>query len=81
MALSYLGIEHSQRHLNRLLGLTTIGIPYTNLLRLESLGVQVTVDAGNERQLQQAIDQGLPVIAFLFTGELPYWSTAKKGLA
>ena len=73
MVLRSLGIEQSQRHLNQLLGLTSIGVPYTNLPRLARLGVQVAMDVGNEAQLQQAIDRDLPVIAFLFTGELPYW--------
>jgi ABC-type bacteriocin/lantibiotic exporter with double-glycine peptidase domain len=73
MVLRHVGLEQSQRHLNQLLGLTSIGVPYTNITRLTGLGVQVAMLVGDEAQLKQAIDLHLPVIAFLFTGDLPYW--------
>lgn len=73
MMLRFMGIEQSQHRLNQLLGLTSIGVPYTHITRLERLGVHVTIAMGNQTQLQQNIEQNLPVIAFLFTGELPYW--------
>jgi ABC-type bacteriocin/lantibiotic exporter with double-glycine peptidase domain len=73
MALRYVGIEQSQRRLNQLLGLTSIGVPYPHLKRLAQLGVQVVMDAGNQARIRQEIDNNVPVVAFLFTGDLPYW--------
>jgi ABC-type bacteriocin/lantibiotic exporter with double-glycine peptidase domain len=73
MVLRYSGLEHSQRHFNQLLGLTSMGVPYSNISRLARLGVKVAIHIGDQVQLQQAIDRNLPVIAFLFTGDLPYW--------
>jgi ABC-type bacteriocin/lantibiotic exporter with double-glycine peptidase domain len=73
MVLHYIGIEQSQQRLNQLLGLTSIGVPYTNLTRLTWLDVQVDMLMGDEAQIKQAIGSDRPIIAFLFTGDLPYW--------
>jgi ABC-type bacteriocin/lantibiotic exporter with double-glycine peptidase domain len=73
MVLANLGVKQSQRRLNQILGLTSIGVPYTNIVRLTRLGVQVVIDKGNQNQVQRLIEQGLPIIAFLFTGDLSYW--------
>ena len=73
MALRYIKIEQSQRYLNQLLGLTSIGVPYTNISRLTRLGVQVSLQGGDQLQIQQAIERNFPAITFLFTGDLPYW--------
>jgi uncharacterized protein YvpB len=68
-----MGINRSQHHLNQLLGLTSIGVPYPNIARLTQLGVQVAMNLGSQVQLQQEIDKNRPVIVFLRTGDLPYW--------
>ena len=73
MVLRFMGIEQSQHRLNQLLGLTSIGAPYTNITRLAQLDVRITIATGDQLRLQQSIEQNLPTIAFLFTGELPYW--------
>lgn len=73
MVLHYMGIEQSQRSLNQMLGLSSLGVPYTNLTRLTRLGIHIAIHVGNETQIEQAIDQNLPIIAFLLTGDLHYW--------
>ena len=73
MVLAYLGIEHSQAELNRLLGLTAIGTPYRNIERLARLGLTVSLRTGSASDLRAAIDDGTPPILFLMTGDLPYW--------
>ena len=70
MVLHYVGIEQSQRSLNQLLGLSSLGVPYTNLTRL---GIHVDIQTGNETQVEQALNHNLPVISFLLTGDLHYW--------
>lgn len=73
MALQYIGLDYSQRRLNQLLGLTPIGVPYSHVTRLTQLGVHVVLHAGNPAQIRQALERNLPAIAFLSTGDLPYW--------
>lgn len=71
--LSYLGVEQTQAGLNRLFGLTSIGTPFRHIQRLANLGVSVFLHRGDETALRDAIDQNLPPILFMKTGDLPYW--------
>ena len=73
MVLQYIGIEQSQRSLNQLLGLSSLGVPYTYLTRLTRLGIHVAIQVGNETHIEQALNHNLPVISFLLTGDLHYW--------
>ncbi len=74
MALSALSISVSQRELNKLFDLRTGGVPLTYIQRAERYGVKVTVLSGDERNLQQAIDQNLPPVLFVRTNQLTsYW--------
>lgn len=75
MVLRYLDREYSQARLNAMLGLTSIGTPYRNIQRLADLGVFVELRTGGENDLRLAVDQGTPPIAFIMTGDLPYWSS------
>lgn len=74
MVLQTLGFDLSQRRLNELLGLTPLGIPYSRLTRLTQVGVEVRLLSGDPTHLQAALDHGHPLIAFVHTGDLPYWS-------
>ena len=74
MALEHINVSVRQRRLNRLFGLTDMGVPWPRVARLSQLGVQVSLETGEEAQLQQAIDRNLPPIIFVRTGELTtYW--------
>ena len=73
IALQFLDIRRSQKELNHLLGLTAVGTPASRILRLAQLGVTVTYDSGHEQLISATIEQGLPLIVFIFTGDLPYW--------
>ena len=73
MVLQHIGVETTQSRLNRLFGLTSIGAPYSNIRRLDQLGIQVTVAAGDDSTIRSAIDRNQPVIVFIKTGDLSYW--------
>ncbi len=73
MALARLGITISQNELNRLFDLTPAGVPVPRLKRLEQYGVQVTIQQGDQVDLLQAIDRGVPLIVFVRTASLSYW--------
>jgi ABC-type bacteriocin/lantibiotic exporter with double-glycine peptidase domain len=73
IVLEHVGIKQSQVFLNRLLGLTSIGTPYSNIRRLAQLNVTVTMQPGDANDVRNAIDRNLPVVVFLLTGVLPYW--------
>ena len=74
MVLQHIGVETTQSRLNRLFGLTSIGAPYSSIRRLDQLGIQVTVAAGDDSTIRSAIDRNQPAIVFVKTGDLPYWS-------
>lgn len=61
----------------RLLALLHIGpyeTPRSNILRLESLGARVTYREATLDILANYLNAGQPVIAFVDTGHLHYWS-------
>ena len=73
MALAVIGVRQSQESLNQLLGLTSLGVPVSQIGRLGQLGVSVLLGKGDEHTLRDHLMRGLPTIVFLSTGELPYW--------
>lgn len=75
MVLAGSGLALSQAELNRLFGLTPVGVPLSRLQRLERYGVQVAIQRhGDLPDLHRAIEQRIPPIVFIRTGSLPYWS-------
>ena len=79
MVLNYLGVVRSQADLARLLGTrANIGTPHSHLARLKSPTIDVLYAAGDWDDLQQHLEQGRPVIAFVQAGELPHWRGRKS---
>jgi ABC-type bacteriocin/lantibiotic exporter with double-glycine peptidase domain len=74
MVLSHISIAWSQQRLNRLFEITSMGVPLSRIQRLGSQICNVLLHFGGESQVRQFIDQQLPLIAFVRTVELPYWS-------
>lgn len=74
MALEHLGIAVTQAELNELLKATPAGVPASCLTRIERYGVQTKFQKGTAEDLNQAIDQNIPPIVFVHTGQLPYWT-------
>jgi len=84
MVLQFLGIRKSQRNLNRLFQLTSFGVPFSRLTRLERFGVVVSIETfGHEHELIHAIDQQIASIVFLRTNHLPYrkWIGIIEGIS
>ena len=75
MALAYFGVSVSQREIARRLGhISGAGIPARNIVRLSRYGVDVQyAENGTPEDLSREIHNGAIVIAFVRTGELPYW--------
>jgi ABC-type bacteriocin/lantibiotic exporter with double-glycine peptidase domain len=74
MALAWLEISVSQHELNRLFDLTPVGVPLSRLKRLERYKIKVTIQKnGDLPQLLQCIDEGIPPLVFIHTGQLSYW--------
>ena len=74
MILAYLSIPSQQRQLNRLFGRTDMGARFPHVTRLTQYKVQVTLQSGDEHKIIQAINNGLPPVVFVATGELTsYW--------
>ncbi len=77
MVLAYWGIEVDQTRLARQLGLIRgAGVPASRLHRLSSRRLAVSYQSGSLAGLSLAIHQGIPPIALVYTGELPYWHYA-----
>lgn len=74
MVLAYLGRAMPYERLVELLGTRWFGTPAGHIERLEQLGIAVTVADLSLPAIHQYLDAGLPVIAFVSTADLPYWS-------
>lgn len=75
MLLGWLGIEATQSDLNRLFGLTMGGVPLSRLARLETIyRVRVTIRQGEAFTIADLIQNNQPLIIFVRTSELSYWS-------
>jgi ABC-type bacteriocin/lantibiotic exporter with double-glycine peptidase domain len=74
MVLGYLGraIEYAQ--LLRLLDIKPYGAPAGNIRLLANLSLTVVYSQTDMAGLETMLQQGHPVIVFVRTGELPYWT-------
>lgn len=75
--LSFYQIQQSQRQLNRILGLPSLGIPFSQITNVERIGVSVMLDMGEESAIQAQLDIGNPVIVPVLTNQLSYWGNEK----
>lgn len=74
MLLDYHQVPVDYTRLVQLLGIRSYGAAFSNLRRLEELGVSVIIEKGGIAKLHRALDQGSPVIVAVNTGPLTYWS-------
>ena len=74
MALEHVGVTTTQRQLNQLLTLTDAGVPASRIQVLIRFQVDVLYTSGSDVELRNLLDQNLPAVVFVFTGDLPYWS-------
>jgi ABC-type bacteriocin/lantibiotic exporter with double-glycine peptidase domain len=74
MVLAYWRRDVTYSALLRLLRIQPYGAPAGNIRLLSGLGVRVTYSKTSLRGLEALLDQGLPVIVFVRTGELPHWT-------
>lgn len=74
MLLDYLHLPTEYARLVPLLGIRSYGAAFSNLRRLEELGVKVIIEKGSIAKLHQALNQGSPVIVAVNTGPLTYWT-------
>jgi hypothetical protein len=74
MLIEYLGRSVPYQHLVALLEIGPLGAPRRNILRLARLGFQVTFREATLPVVAQYVNASHPVIAFVDTGELSYWS-------
>lgn len=76
MALDYLNEPVDYDRLLRILRISPdFGAPAFNIRLLEELGVTVVYrEFGSLDEIRQHLENRLPCIAFIRTGELPYWT-------
>lgn len=75
MVLAYFGRDQSYERLALVLGTRWFGTPAANILRLDQLGVKVELAELSLDEISARIDRNQPIIAFINTASLPYWST------
>jgi hypothetical protein len=74
MALAFQGVSRSQDQLAKQLHTRPLlGTPARNVQRLASHSIDVTHAESTFEQLQEWLASGIPIIAFIEAGELPYW--------
>ena len=74
MVLDFLGQSLPYAELLDLLNIGPYGAPRRNILRLTAVGLKVNYGEATPDILAAHLEGGHPVIAFVDTGELPYWS-------
>lgn len=74
MILDYLQLSVDYPRLLQLLEIRSYGAAFSNLCRLEMLGVSVTMKKGSVAMLREAVKNGLPVIVAVDTAALTYWT-------
>lgn len=75
MVLASFGHSMDQKDLARLLGTSWLGTPSSNIRRLTTLGYVVTYGETSLEEVATYLGQEIPVVAFVRTGDLPYWQT------
>lgn len=73
MVLQHLSVDIAYPDLLQLLRIRSFGAPAGNVRLLTQLGLEVTYSVSDMNGLRQLLDQQLPVVVFLRTGDLPYW--------
>lgn len=75
MVLQHMGIQRDQTSIARQMGLVEdVGVPLSRVTRLASVDVRVAIERESTFvRLEQVLASGLAPIAFVRTGELPYW--------
>jgi hypothetical protein len=74
MALAFLGRQQAEADLRTLMRIDPNGTPVRRLAELTHLGFDVRFATTDIRGLAAYLTSGLPPIALLCTGSLPYWS-------
>jgi len=74
MVLGYLGRSFPYADLLTLLGIGPYGAPRRNVLRLTVLDLHVNYGESTPDILSAYLKRRQPIIVFVDTGELPYWS-------
>ncbi len=74
MVLSHLGLHAGEDEVGRWLGSHEYGTPSYAVLRLTRRDLQVTFKEWSVPQLLAALNEGIPVIAFVRTAFLDYWT-------
>jgi ABC-type bacteriocin/lantibiotic exporter with double-glycine peptidase domain len=74
MLLEHLQLTVDYARLVQLLGIRSYGAAFSNLRRLEELGVSVTIEKGSIAKLRRTLGQNLHIIVAVNTGTLTYWT-------
>jgi ABC-type bacteriocin/lantibiotic exporter with double-glycine peptidase domain len=74
MVLNYLNSSIDYTELQRLLKIKPYGAPASNIRLLVQLNLSVTYSVTDMTGIESMLEQGHPVIVFVRTSELPYWS-------
>jgi predicted double-glycine peptidase len=73
MALAFWQYKTSETELAVLLETNYFGTPAPNIRRLEQLGFSVAYESGALSIIKNHLDNKIPCLAFVQTGDLPYW--------
>lgn len=74
MVLAHQNRQMSEQALVEILGTQPFGTPISSVNKLKALHCQVTFRSFSAAELKSCLQQGLPVIARVWTGMLTYWA-------
>ena len=74
MVLFHLNIAAEYEGLLKLMDTRWFGTPFRHVMRVQELGVKVSVEHLALNEIKGYLQQGVPVIACIHTADLGYWS-------
>ena len=74
MVLSYLGIQRDELSLSRLLKTQARGTSVDSFTVLKIPGIDIVAEYMDVDLVREYLQRGYPVIAYLYTEPLPYWT-------
>lgn len=76
MILDYLGFNFDEERLSEILSTTPRGTKAINIAKIQDIGVDVSIHSASLFDLCNMLEERVPCIVFLWTGNLKYWNIA-----
>jgi len=77
MVLAFHGIKKSEQDIRKLVKVKPAGVNPINVIQLKDWGLNTTISFSSFDELKELLNQKIPPIVILWTGELDHWDSEK----